>query len=79
MTNLTISVNDEVLRRARIRALEEHTSVNTVLAHYLEAYARTDEVRRRRQAALEALLALADQCQAGRGGRTWTRDDLHDR
>ena len=31
MANLTISVNDEVLKRARIRALEENSSVNTVL------------------------------------------------
>ena len=36
MANLTISVNDEVLKRARIRALEENSSVNTVLGQYLE-------------------------------------------
>ena len=37
--NLTISVGEEVLRSARIRALEEHTSVNAVLRDYLTAYA----------------------------------------
>lgn len=79
MTNLTISVDDEVLKRARIRALEEDTSVNAVLAHYLTVYARADELRRRRQAALDALLALAEHCQAGRETRTWTRDELHER
>ena len=35
MTNLTITVDDEVLRRARIRALEEGSSVNAVLRDYL--------------------------------------------
>ena len=29
--NLTITVEDEVLKRARMRALEENTSVNAVL------------------------------------------------
>ena len=79
MTNLTISVDETVLRRARIRALEENTSVNAVLARYLAVYARADEVRRQRQAALASLLALAERCRAGRGESTWTRDDLHER
>ncbi len=79
MANLTISVDEEVLKRARIRALEENSSVNAVLAKYLERYARTDELRQRREQALRSLLELADRCQAGRGGETWTRDDLHER
>ena len=79
MKNLTISVDHEVLKRARIRALEEDTSVNAVLAHYLTVYAQADEHRRQRKAALEALLALVQHCQAGRETRTWTRDELHER
>ena len=79
MANLTISVDEEVLKRARIRALEENSSVNAILAQYLQEYAQTDQLRRRRQAALTALLALADQCQASRAGKRWTRDDLHER
>ena len=79
MANLTISVNEEVLKRARIRALEENSSVNAVLTRYLEEYARTDELRRRREEALKSLLELADRCQAGRGDKTWTRDELHER
>ena len=79
MANLTISVDEEVLKRARIRALEENSSVNAVLGRYLEAYARIDELRRRREDALRALLELADRCQAGRAGKCWTRDELHER
>ena len=40
--NLTIVVDDEVLRRARIRALEQGTSVNAVLREFLESYAGSD-------------------------------------
>lgn len=79
MANLTISVNNEVLKRARIRALEENSSVNSVLGKYLEEYAQIDEVRRRRQEAVTALLALAGQCQCRRDGKTWNRDELHER
>ncbi len=79
MTNLTISVNDEVLKRARIRALEENRSVNAVLGQYLQNYARVDEVQHQRREALTALLTLADQCRCGRGAKNWSRDDLYDR
>lgn len=39
MANLTITVDPETLKRARIRAIEEGTSVNRVLGHHLRAYA----------------------------------------
>jgi hypothetical protein len=79
MANLTITVDDEVLKQARIRALEENSSVNAILGRYLQDYARADEARQRRQDALDALLALAQQCGCERGGHTWTREDLHER
>ncbi|MEA3410392.1 MAG: hypothetical protein U9R74_02510 [Pseudomonadota bacterium] len=79
MANLTISVDEEVLKRARIRALEESTSVNAVLGGYLREYARLDEVRRNRLAALSRLLKIADEHPIDRGGRRWNRDELYDR
>ena len=74
--NLTITVDGEILKRARIRALEEDTSVNAVLRGYLEAYAR--EPNRRRDA-VGRLVAMSRTAGAGRGTATWTRDDLHER
>lgn len=44
MANLTITVDEATLKRARLRALEEDTSVNRVLAAYLEEYARNNFV-----------------------------------
>ncbi|KXX66266.1 hypothetical protein [Marichromatium gracile] len=79
MANLTISVNDEVLKRARIRALKENRSVNAILSQYLEHYAQTDALRRQREQALSTLRTLAEQCQCGRDGASWSRDDLHER
>ena len=37
--NLTITVDDEILRRSRIRALQQGTSVNALLREFLESYA----------------------------------------
>ncbi len=79
MVNLTISIDEEVLKQARIRALEENTSVSAVLGGYLREYARVDEVRRNRLAALDRFLNIADQQPINRGGKQWSRDELYDR
>lgn len=77
--NLTISVDEATVRRARIRALQENTSVNAVLGKYLEAYAGEAERLRRQQEAAQRMLAIARRSQSADtsdGGR-WTRDELY--
>ena len=74
--SLAITVEDETLERARMRALGENTSVNAVLRKYPESYAGTT---RRRRRALESLLHLSRTTRAGRGAARWTRDELHER
>jgi hypothetical protein len=74
--NLTITVDDDVLKRARLRALQEDTSVNAVLRSFLEAYAGAAG---REQAAIADLIALSLESTAGRGSASWTRDELHER
>ncbi len=75
MTNLTLVVDENVLRRARIRALERGTSVNAVLRAFLDAYAgRSDE----RERAVANVLEIARRVDTGRGSGRWTRDDLHE-
>jgi len=77
MANLTITVDDGVLRRARVRALERGTSVNAILSEYLTHYAGADTSA---QAIAEFLdLATSAGAPSGGEGRTWSRDDLHDR
>ena len=57
-SNLTITVDDEALRRARIRALEQGISVNAILREFLEAYAGT---RQDHVDAADRILSLATQ------------------
>lgn len=76
MTNLTISVDADVLRRARIRALQRNESVNAYLAEVLRLYADAPD-------ASMVFAAAAQIAQAGSQGaqprpvRSWTRDELH--
>ncbi|RIQ15711.1 DUF6364 family protein [Jiangella rhizosphaerae] len=77
MANLTLKIDDDLLRRARIQALEQGTSVNAVIRRYLEAFTGGDH----RAQGLHRFLALAGETPTGSGpeGRTWSRDDLYDR
>lgn len=76
MANLTITVEDDVLRRARIRAAELGTSVNAVLREHLEEWTGIQERRKR---ALESFLDASKRSPASSGGRKWTRDELYER
>lgn len=64
MANLTITVADEVLKRARMRAVERGTSVNAVLREFLETYSG---VRYAQSEAMEELMALSAGSEARRG------------
>ena len=74
--NLTVSIDDDILERARSRAIRERTSVNAVVWEYLRAYAGID---RQRAEACDSLLALSQSSGSRRGGAVWTRSELHER
>lgn len=59
MANLTVAIDDDLLRRARIRALESGTSVNALLREYLEDYAGAGS------SSAEALLEMALELRVG--------------
>lgn len=75
MANLTITVDDDLLKRARVRAAEQETSVNAVLREELTRFAGGDTGK----SAAAALVKFAQENAGGSGpnGRTWTREDLY--
>lgn len=77
MANLTLSLDDDLLKRARIRALEEDTSVNALVRGYLEDFAATGA----QPSPIAGFLALSESLHAGSGprGRSWTREQLYER
>lgn len=77
MANLTLSIDDDLLRKARIRALEEGTSVNAVVRDFLAKFADDERGQRGLQPFLD--VARRSSASSGEGGRQWTRDSLYDR
>lgn len=75
--NITVALDDDLVRRARAKALERGTSLNAVLREFLEDYVGESDAGR----ALTELFELADASPftVGEEGITWTRADLHDR
>jgi hypothetical protein len=76
MANLTITIDENVLKKARVRAIEEGTSVNAVIRQYLESYSG---MRPGPETVVREILNLSRKSRSRRGSRRWTRDDLHDR
>ena len=76
MTNLTITIDEEILKKARIKALEQGTSVNSILREYLESYAGVNNIEKK---AVTNLLKLSRGSDSGRGNAEWDRSEIHDR
>jgi hypothetical protein len=76
MTHLTITLDEDLLERARAKAQEEGTSVDALLRSYLEAYSSSREDR---EQAVKELLELSRKATSGSGGRLATREELHER
>jgi hypothetical protein len=76
MANLTITIDAEVLKKARMRALEAGTSVNALLREYLESYTG---LRPSHETVVAEIVMLSKKSRSRRGSARWTRDDIHDR
>ena len=76
MANLTLVIDDELLRQASVRALELGTSVKAVVLEHLIRFASGDDQTR---PAIKRLVSGAEGSTAGSesSGRKWTRDDLY--
>ncbi|MEO8777813.1 MAG: DUF6364 family protein [Rhodanobacter sp.] len=75
MANLTLSLDDEILHKAREAALREHTSVNALVCDYLTRYV---DAKSRRLEAIDAIDKLARRNKL-RSTEDWSRDELHRR
>ena len=74
LANLTIAVDEQLLKQARLRALREGTSVNRLLRERLESYVEDD---RRRRKAIRELLRIPRSARSGSAGRRLRREDVY--
>ena len=76
MKNITVTVEDDIYRRARIRAAELDTSVSAQVKQFLEQFAQ-------KETEFERLKKLEQKLRAEIGGISasdrLSRDDLYDR
>jgi hypothetical protein len=74
-TNLTLQLDADTIRRAKVLAARRGTSVSALVARTIGAMVDEDDRYERARQRAEDLMAQA----ASHGPRTWTRDELHDR
>ena len=76
MENVTVSLPDDVYRRARIKAAERDTSVSAIVRQFLlDLGERESDLERRRRLQSEILASI----HRFRAGGRLTRDKVHDR
>ncbi len=77
MSNITLSVDDAVIRKVRKMAIDKHTTLTEMVRTFLESVASRDEVAK--QTAVAELNASFRELSRGMGRHGWTRDELHER
>jgi hypothetical protein len=74
--NITVSVPDDVYRRARVKAAERDSSVSRLVREFLTELAGGESDFARRRRLQDEVLATVNRFQ---GGRRLTRDQVHSR
>jgi hypothetical protein len=73
--NVTLSLDKELLDKAREVARRQGRSLNDLLREYLRSLARVDHEARSAEELFESMDAAGGRLD----GRTWTRDEIHER
>jgi hypothetical protein len=76
MKNITLSVDDETYRLARISAAERNTTVSALVRDYLRGFARPSIEE---PDPAQALFSALDRAQGFRAADRLSRDQAHDR
>ena len=76
MKNVTLAIDESLLREARRIAADRSTTLNAMIREFLQELAERES-----QAAIarKKIVELCRASQASVGEKTWTRDDLHER
>jgi hypothetical protein len=77
--NITLSIEDRLLREARKIAVERDTTLTGLVREYLEQLVSGSAVSGRKRRERDALERSFAQFQFKVGKRTWTREELHER
>jgi hypothetical protein len=73
MPNITISIDEKLLKSGRKYAEKHNTSVNALIRNLLKNTVRNNSAQW-----LEECFALMDRANVSSEGRRWQREDLYD-
>jgi hypothetical protein len=73
MPNVTISIDEDLLKSARQYAEKHHTSVNALIRKMLEQTVKQDSIQW-----IEECFSLMDRAGVRSDGKKWKRGDLYD-
>ncbi len=76
MANITLKIDDELLKKARQLAFQRKTSINAIVKQKLNEFVSRDLSR---EATLKSLEAFYRKSKAKVGDKTWTRDEIYER
>ena len=76
MANITLKVDDRLLKDARLLALKKKTSINAIIKERLEQFVSSDQTR---ETTLKGLDSFFRRSKAQVGRKTWSRDEIHER
>ncbi|MBI5194098.1 MAG: MerR family transcriptional regulator [Nitrospirae bacterium] len=74
--NITLSVDEKLLKKARFAASQKHTTLTSIIREYLENYIRQNEVY---EDAMLRMLKRFSMKPLSVGRKKWKREDLHER
>ncbi len=77
--NVTLSLDDDLVKKIRKMAVEQDTTLTGIIRDYLEKLASEDAASGRRRREREALERSFELFQFRLGRRSWKRADLYAR
>ena len=77
MSNITLSVNDEVIKKVRKIAISQDTTMTAMIRDFLQTVAKREDFEKTQKITLleNSFKVLGRDM----GTHTWTREDLYDR
>ncbi len=77
MTNVTLAIEDEILKKVRKLAVERNTTLTALVRESLRQLAAREDLRT--EELIAELRASFNAVDMKVGARTWSREDLHAR
>lgn len=77
--NVTLSIEDEIVKKVRKIAVDRDTTLTGMVRSYLETVAAEEAASGRQRRQRETLERSFERFQFKVGKRTWSRADLYDR